>query len=189
MRDSARQSGTTQFAAWLAVFAAFLARHANQSDFALGIASANRADPKQATVIGPFANLVVVHLRLSEGQTFRDTLEHALSDPHERLTAIRAAASLAPYDAFVRYECAALLHAAGESAVALSEVNVALEIDGQDIDGHILRSKIFQRLGRLPESLADAETARKLDPRHPGAERRCAEASEDISRVCTVDAR
>jgi amino acid adenylation domain-containing protein len=73
----ARSSGTTAFAAWLALFALALGRHCRQQDFALGIAAANRADRACAALVGPLATLAPVRMRLASAGSFSELLAQA----------------------------------------------------------------------------------------------------------------
>ncbi len=77
LRHIASDRQVTDFAVWLAVFALCLARQTGQSDFALGVAAANRGDPDSKELVCPLATVVPVRLRMADSRSFDDLLTQA----------------------------------------------------------------------------------------------------------------
>lgn len=75
VRSLARANRTTANAVYLAALEALLARYSGQSDFAVGIAYANRVEPELAGCIGFFVNTLLLRADLAGGPTFRQLLE------------------------------------------------------------------------------------------------------------------
>lgn len=54
-----------------------------------------------------------------------------------------------------------------EWRAALSDVDRALGLDARNADAHVLRAKLYWKLGMLPQGNADMTAAVALDPGHP----------------------
>jgi len=97
LRALAQRAGATLFMTLLAAFHVLLARHAGQTDFAVGSPVAGRNRPELEDVTGCFVNSLVLRNRLAPEQSFRDflrqvsaTVRGALSHqdmPFEKLVA------------------------------------------------------------------------------------------------------
>ena len=70
----ARSEGATPFAAFLAAFAVLLSRLSGETDLAIGTPVAGRPAPELASVIGYFANTLVVRADLAGSPTTRELL-------------------------------------------------------------------------------------------------------------------
>lgn len=82
----ARESSATTYMVLMAAIAVVLQRHTGQSDIVLGSPMGLRERPELEAVIGPFINLLVVRLDLSDDPTFAELLKrarNALLDAHD----------------------------------------------------------------------------------------------------------
>jgi hypothetical protein len=66
--------GATTYMGMLAAFAALLARHTGQHDVLIGCPAANRPTPETRKLIGFFANMMPLRIRVPLGSSFRDLL-------------------------------------------------------------------------------------------------------------------
>lgn len=69
-----RESGATPFMVSLAVFVVLLVRYSGQEDVCVGTTMANRGRPELESLIGLFANTVVLRVDLSDDPPFRQAL-------------------------------------------------------------------------------------------------------------------
>ncbi len=86
LADLARANGATTYMALVAAMAIVLQRHTGQSDIVLGSPMGLRERPEFEAIIGPFVNLLVVRLDLSDDPTFSELLaraRNALLDAHD----------------------------------------------------------------------------------------------------------
>ncbi|MDX2205393.1 MAG: amino acid adenylation domain-containing protein [Hyphomicrobiaceae bacterium] len=86
IRALARAQGATLYMALVAACAAVLGRHAHQDDIVLGSPTGIRELYELETVVGPFVNLLVLRLDLSDDPPFTELLARARAavlDAHE----------------------------------------------------------------------------------------------------------
>ena len=86
IRALAQANGATLYMALVAACAAVLGRHAHQDDIVLGSPTGVRELRELETIIGPFVNLLVLRLDLSDDPTFIELLLRARAtvlDAHE----------------------------------------------------------------------------------------------------------
>ncbi|HEY8245526.1 MAG TPA: condensation domain-containing protein, partial [Casimicrobiaceae bacterium] len=74
MKATARKHGATPFMAFLAAYAALLARLSGEGDVPIGTPVAGRARPEVARLIGFFANTLVIRADLAGSPSFADAL-------------------------------------------------------------------------------------------------------------------
>ncbi|BAL88452.1 putative NRPS [Actinoplanes missouriensis 431] len=74
VHESARREGVTLYMATLAAWMVVLSRHAGQDDFGVGTPLANRPLPELESMIGFFANTVVIRAGLDGRPTVREVL-------------------------------------------------------------------------------------------------------------------
>ena len=75
LQQVARASGATLFMAVEAVIAVLLSRQSGSRDIAIGAPVTNRPYPELESLIGFFANTIVLRCRIAEGMSFRDLLK------------------------------------------------------------------------------------------------------------------
>ncbi len=75
LRQRCRDEDVTLYMATLAAWTIVLGRHANQEDFGVGTPVANRPLPELESLIGFFANTVVIRADLAEGPSVRELLQ------------------------------------------------------------------------------------------------------------------
>ncbi len=86
VRELARQEGATVYMALVAACAAALQWHTGQDDLVLGSPMGDRERPELEGMIGPFVNLLVLRLDLSDDPSFAELLRRARAmvlDAHE----------------------------------------------------------------------------------------------------------
>jgi amino acid adenylation domain-containing protein len=86
IRALAQANGATLYMALVATCAAVIARHARQDDIVLGSPMGVRESSELEKVVGPFVNLLVLRLDLSDDPTFIELLSRARAavlDAHE----------------------------------------------------------------------------------------------------------
>ena len=86
IRALAQANGATLYMALVAACAAVLGRHAHQDDIVLGSPTGVRELRTLETIVGPFVNLLVLRLDLSDDPTFIELLlraRAAVLDAHE----------------------------------------------------------------------------------------------------------
>ncbi|WP_413206106.1 amino acid adenylation domain-containing protein [Rhodospirillum sp. A1_3_36] len=74
VQSTARKNGTTPFTILLTAYAALLARLSGQGDFSIGIPFANRLLEETRDLIGPFANVVPLRIRMEPGASGLDAI-------------------------------------------------------------------------------------------------------------------
>jgi amino acid adenylation domain-containing protein/non-ribosomal peptide synthase protein (TIGR01720 family) len=74
LESLARQEGVTLFMLLLAAFGTLLDRYTGQEDIAIGSAIANRHHPESESLIGLFANALVMRVNVSGNPSFRELL-------------------------------------------------------------------------------------------------------------------
>ncbi len=77
IRSMVRELGATVYMAMLAACATVLYRHTGQDDVVLGSPMGIRERPEFESMIGPFVNLLVVRLDLSDDPSFADLVKRA----------------------------------------------------------------------------------------------------------------
>jgi amino acid adenylation domain-containing protein len=77
IRGVAREQGATVYMILLAAVAAVLYRHTGQGDVLLGSPMGLRERPEFESMIGPFVNLLVLRLELSDDPTFEELVRRA----------------------------------------------------------------------------------------------------------------
>ncbi|MGC0318836.1 amino acid adenylation domain-containing protein [Kitasatospora acidiphila] len=75
-RDLAAAAGATPFTAMVALFATVLSRHSGQSDLVIGAAVSGRRRTETEGLVGLFANLVPIPVRLGAAATVEDAVRH-----------------------------------------------------------------------------------------------------------------
>jgi amino acid adenylation domain-containing protein len=85
LKDLSARHGATLFMTLLAAFKVLLYRHTGQADIAVGVPVANRALPSLETLIGFFANTVVVRSQLDGTAQFADFLQDTKASVLEAL--------------------------------------------------------------------------------------------------------
>ena len=86
IRALAQANGATLYMALVAAWAAVVGRHARQDDIVVGSPMGSRELSALETMVGPFVNLLVLRLDLSDDPTFIELLSRAKSavlDAHE----------------------------------------------------------------------------------------------------------
>jgi amino acid adenylation domain-containing protein len=74
LRRLARSAGCSLYMTTLAAFAVLVARHSGQDDVVIGSANANRPDVATERLIGLFANLLPIRIRVRSGCSFRQLM-------------------------------------------------------------------------------------------------------------------
>lgn len=74
LRDISKRENTTLYTVMLAAFSMLMARYANQDDFCLGSAIANRRWKETEDLLGMLVNNIVLRIQLGEVSTLRDLL-------------------------------------------------------------------------------------------------------------------
>jgi amino acid adenylation domain-containing protein len=74
LREASRQEGVTQFMALLAGFAALLHRYSGQRDILVGTPVANRTRPELESLVGYFANTLVLRVGVTGEESGRELL-------------------------------------------------------------------------------------------------------------------
>ncbi|MFJ9845605.1 amino acid adenylation domain-containing protein [Kitasatospora sp. NPDC101155] len=75
-RDLASATGATPFTAMVALFATVLSRHSGQSDLVIGAAVSGRRRTETEGLVGLFANLVPIPVRLGTASTVEEAVRH-----------------------------------------------------------------------------------------------------------------
>lgn len=97
LRTLARRAGATPYAAWLALFAAFLSRYSGQSDLFVGVPLSLRGAARFHRTGGFFVNTLPVRLTIAPETPFASLLENAR---RRLMECLRHGA--APFDAIAR---------------------------------------------------------------------------------------
>nr|WP_294524337.1 amino acid adenylation domain-containing protein [uncultured Rhodopila sp.] len=182
LRALLRREGATPYMALIAVCATVLRAYTGQGDIVLGSPMGMRERAEFESMIGPFVNLLVLRLDLSDDPTFSTLLtraREAVLDAHDHRQApfeglVERLAPARSFDRSPLFQVAVVLHNASEESTSPIDSGGAIhdltwfarEVDGR-IEGSLeFRSDLFNRstIERITTHLQSAVRAMVRDP-------------------------